>query len=789
MDIEVLYGKESTPALASRPWVRDGVDELEVSVILSLRNLISYAESDGEALLRLPFLDAIEQADADTLDVLGVLAAGLPRLFHGVLEKPWLEDGLSEREVEVVEELQKLTGSSEEAALLILSLPFLDAVEDADAATVGVLGDLAGRWPELFDAAVKRPWVADGLVESEMTAIRSLEGLADNVVALKILEAVKANEPETISHLAGLSTSQHELFLAIVKKPWVGDGLDESETLLVNNLERLANGDEAAKVWIAMLMATEATAPFTESRLGRRYDSNHNGGIDHGEAVLAVTEYTEGELTEHELTQVLAQYAFSKALLPLPSLIELMSNTGWYSDGIDDDIFESELIAERSLREIGANSELASTISRWPWIFDEQLTSSEALVLDHLSAIDEQAPELTQLIVKYTWLADDIDRWESATISRFHELVSWNATGFAMKLASAPWVEDGVTLLEVVFGINTLREVAVSPDLGTSNPQVAEQIMDLIRHPPDFLDLTLVNMMTKLREHTAYNVQTDMVEHIPSGFDRLFSQPWFVDGLDRKERVYLIATIALGDRERLYAPHTIETKTIDLPMAGPVNLWVVGHHQFNSGNTLATMERAVRGSEEFWEIPFPVEDVILYVLEPGFRGAHIGFMMFLAASDGDVPHFSIFHEVAHYYLHEGPIWFAEGGANVVAHYVEAEGNLPSPSFPDHCSEQGLKNLQDWTELEGGDLWDVCSYSMGTHFLLSLRDVMGEDAWLSALKALYLEYEPEGALYLSVGLTDEDIYRVFIEHAPSDLEEEVNDVFRRLHGGPFISQPG
>ena len=192
----------------------------------------------------------------------------------------------------------------------------------------------------------------------------------------------------------------------------------------------------------------------------------------------------------------------------------------------------------------------------------------------------------------------------------------------------------------------------------------------------------------------------------------------------------------------------------------------------------------MRGSEKFWEIPFPIEHVILYVSEPGIRGQHIGFIMFLPTNDGDVSQYFMLHEVAHYYFHVGPRWFREGGANVVAHYVSADGNLPSPTLPYSCAEQGLKNLQDWTTLGSGKLWDSCSYVMGEHFLLTLREVMGEEAWLSALREFYLEYGHEEG-FLSKGGTDEDVYVVFMQHTPPNLVEKVNDVFKRLHGGPFI----
>ena len=81
--------------------------------------------------------------------------------------------------------------------------------------------------------------------------------------------------------------------------------------------------------------------------------------------------------------------------------------------------------------------------------------------------------------------------------------------------------------------------------------------------------------------------------------------------------------------------------------------------------------------------------------------------------------------------------------------------------------------------------------MGQHFLLTLRKVMGKDAWLSALRAFYLQYVRNYVFitYTGVPLGDEDVYHVFLEHTPPELVDDVKDVFRRLHGGPFIDQDG
>ena len=302
--------------------------------------------------------------------------------------------------------------------------------------------------------------------------------------------------------------------------------------------------------------------------------------------------------------------------------------TSWYQDGITSDRYHTEPGALRALQQIASNdTELANKIMDWSWIFDEQLVIGETLVLEYLSGMDEQAPELMRLTVSFPWLADSIDEWEATALSRLYELVVHGHVDYAEYLAAAPWVTDGVTLMEVLFAINSLAQIAISSDANTGNPQAARQIMDLIRYPPNIIDLSLMNVMRTMGEHKAY-LETGVTEHRSSRFERLFKEPWFADGLSQEERVYLIATIA-ADVERIYDPYAIDTRLIELPLAGPVHLWVVSHQPFKPQDTLTRMEQAVRGSEEFWQIPFPIKHVILYVLEPGIRGSNIGFMMFL----------------------------------------------------------------------------------------------------------------------------------------------------------------
>ena len=66
------------------------------------------------------------------------------------------------------------------------------------------------------------------------------------------------------------------------------------------------------------------------------------------------------------------------------------------------------------------------------------------------------------------------------------------------------------------------------------------------------------------------------------------------------------------------------------------------------------------------------------------------------------------------------------------------------------------------------------------FLISLHLTLGEEATSPALRELYLRSEHYGDRS-----TEEQIYRTFLKHTPSGLEEEFRDLYRRLHGGPFI----
>jgi hypothetical protein len=104
-----------------------------------------------------------------------------------------------------------------------------------------------------------------------------------------------------------------------------------------------------------------------------------------------------------------------------------------------------------------------------------------------------------------------------------------------------------------------------------------------------------------------------------------------------------------------------------------------------------------------------------------------------------------------------------------------------------CNSEGIENILHNKEL----VWSeevskfLCTYSMGEHFLLSLLKVLGEERMSSALAQVYLSSVGEGVTSSKrEAPTEEEIYQTFMEHAPTDREEEVRELYQRLHGGLF-----
>ena len=508
------------------------------------------------------------------------------------------------------------------------------------------------------------------------------------------------------------------------------------------------------------------------------------------------------------------------------------------------------------------NPDLARKVVGLPWVADDDMTLDDLIALrvldDSISALSMIAaisPELAGTMVTVPWLDDGASDYDPSDISRLADIaandldlartiadIAASDIDLVRTMAALPWFIDGITqeeewTLEVLKDIIdrdaelatmvaslpwfthgmiersglVLRGLAALSRIANIDTDLASQLAASVNNQPRDLDFYALDAISRIAGHDK------------EVLDQLISQPWFADGIDIEESVLLVI---LGSVVREYpkqynallqAPVT-PARTISLPLAGDINIWIVRNNYTPKDDYAAPrvnllpyfiqerpdqpdevlqaiIEDAVTISEGFMEIPFPATDVILLTppVDERFGGRHFGTHMTGYAS-------SIPHETAHYYFYSnfGPVWIFEGMANFLDAYIDDRTGVHTMAVhktevsvyvQDICIRNGLENIRHLTYLF--DLvylsasWPPrCVYLMGEHFLINIFETIGEDAMSAALRELYLQSYDSGQA------ADEGaIYNAFLKHTPDDRKEDLRDLYRKLHGGAFVFDEG
>ena len=347
-------------------------------------------------------------------------------------------------------------------------------------------------------------------------------------------------------------------------------------------------------------------------------------------------------------------------------------------------------------------------------------------------------------------------------------------------LAQAPWIADGLGHWEddAVYGLGHLADY----DLTLARQMLAYTMEEPVQSRNTLLLSTLGRMLSQHRDT----------------FELLIAQPWFTDGLDAGERAFITAVSHTTGVDELYrgllAERFSQSATISLPLAGAVNLWVFSNDALPNEEILEVVERGTRGAERLMAAPFPLTDLIVLSVDVdehdiGYGGVNWGDSLVLLRGDELLSDSDkiLYHEIAHFWLNGdiGPFWLYEGGANMVAEYVGAgsQALAGNEGVLSYCRDNGVPNLHSLSDPDHPNpvAQSTCGYGLGHHFLATLFNAIGEAAFSSAMRDLYnlyLEFQPYA--------TDEQIYLIFRKHTPAGREAALLDVFRRLHGGPFLA---
>ncbi len=264
------------------------------------------------------------------------------------------------------------------------------------------------------------------------------------------------------------------------------------------------------------------------------------------------------------------------------------------------------------------------------------------------------------------------------------------ATVSEFDIESLPWVNDGITgdEWEAMEHVRALAQVDrpmsqrvagsqwLSDGISEDELRVLADLRGLAHTHPDIAVLTTTtpDQTGSLTEDVLSSLLW-MIDDEPSRSEQLLSRPWFRDGLTEEEAALLVVlrdAAAFEDvfRDLLQDGH-VRSETISLPLAGEVDLFAVSRTEVGLDDALERIGAAVEPMEGFMGVPWPKSDVIMLhepisdLGRPTHSGWYSGTHMVVKNTSKGL----IYHETAHYYLHSGPKWLIEGGANFLRSYV------------------------------------------------------------------------------------------------------------------------
>ena len=290
--------------------------------------------------------------------------------------------------------------------------------------------------------------------------------------------------------------------------------------------------------------------------------------------------------------------------------------------------------------------------------------------------------------------------------------------------------------------------------------------------------------------------------------------PWFDDGIDDEELALIAVLEATRHRSAhqyrdLLESHHVRSKTIALPLAGDVKLLVFRHCAFPPGdNGIELMEDIARALEEFMEVPFPNNPVVIGIIEPSLGagekpekgvGYSLNDQLAITAQEYNRGFdLTVFHEMSHIYWcgHTGaPAWFTEGAEGFLPDYAREQLGRQSISsrrlqlhqvWEDECRVRGTGTISKFQRM--GDTnpdkyksCGICAYNLGEFFLMEIYQLFGRDAASAAMRDLYLQARATG---WSEPITEEQIYRAYLNNAPRGRVEAFQWLYERYHGGAY-----
>ena len=838
--------------IADYSWLRDDVTPAEYQVLRAMSNLVNNSKllSTGfhEELLSVAWLqDNVNQTEIEALERWSNLIGAAERTGtpagRTVWEYEWAKDDATFAENSFLRTLASLTEKAGET-----HAEALNVVASYDWVADGITDDdswYLPRYVPLFEHAEPQEgpalsailgyeWIADGLAPSESYGVRQVSLL-----------------------LAAGSEDDSDELATIVNYPWLGDALSPFEASALNgmaDLLRLPEADGASHRQTVLNYDWISDDVSDDELIGFRYltDAVRLLAPEHSRSLDSVLEYewVQDDLSERDVDSLLTLITvFDSRSIYTGDFIEALTARPWIQDNVDKN--EQDLLTifgEFLARDQAPGVTVPSQLATFSWL-DDGISDIEAdyvgEVLNLIREISPIAPETTIALIENPQL--ESPQMFNDGIRGIRELVKAVQTSkevnddLAQNVARLPWLLNGIITIERWW----LSEYAAFlRELGGDNDELA---LSVLERPWTLDGITAderewLHQFRRLLEETSgksrenalrvadlawFQEQIDYRKASLMGWVALSAlndeplvtdQDWFIDGISESDLVLLLALIDAQARSEnqyrdLLEQNHIAQRTVTLPLAGDVELYVVRHTEFPDDDpTLNLMEQIMIQLEEFMGVPFPRNPSITLIIEPSTRAgetpqfgvgyAALSHIVSSAPRHNPGFHLAIFHEISHIYWggHTGaPPWWTEGAAgflpdiarDALGHETleQRERKLVGDTRRE-CWNRGIRTISDYYNLQQQEPRmaadrGICVYALGEIFLLDMHSLLGSEATSAAMRQLYVDAHDSGWLD---PITDQRIYDAFAANVPEGKMAEFQRLFMSRHGGARVSFP-
>ena len=199
------------------------------------------------------FADGITETEVEAIDNLAYIAQSSESVAGLTVDMSWFADGITETELEAVKYLGYIAYDSETTARQLGAISwFMDGITETEVEAIDNLAYIAQSSESVAGLTVDMSWFADGITETELEAVKYLgyiaydnTAAAEQIVKMPFLTTIEPVDVSALDALASLAGHTEESLQQILAHPYLAPGITDALTPIVAMLYGVVKTDSS----------------------------------------------------------------------------------------------------------------------------------------------------------------------------------------------------------------------------------------------------------------------------------------------------------------------------------------------------------------------------------------------------------------------------------------------------------------------------------------------------------------------------------------------------------------